>query len=106
MLFCKKCGSIMVPGKEKGKNITICKNCDFKSTEVQDTKLTESVKKSKVEVGVVEKEVEIKPIVNVDCPKCEHKKAYFWSEQTRAGDEGETRFFRCEKCKHTWREYE
>ncbi|MBI2108536.1 transcription factor S, partial [Candidatus Woesearchaeota archaeon] len=32
--------------------------------------------------------------------------AYFWLVQTRAGDEPETKFLRCEKCSHTWRDYD
>ncbi|PIO07920.1 transcription factor S, partial [Candidatus Pacearchaeota archaeon CG10_big_fil_rev_8_21_14_0_10_35_219] len=31
--------------------------------------------------------------------------AYFWTMQTRAADESETKFYRCTKCDHTWREY-
>ena len=45
------------------------------------------------------------PLTDEECPKCKHGKAYYWLVQTRAGDEPETRFFRCEKCKHTWRDY-
>ena len=40
-----------------------------------------------------------------ECPKCGHRTAYFWLVQTRAGDEPETKFLRCEKCGHTWRDY-
>ncbi|MEK6946569.1 MAG: transcription factor S, partial [Nanoarchaeota archaeon] len=35
-----------------------------------------------------------------------HKTAYFWLVQTRAGDEPETKFLKCEKCGHTWRDYD
>ena len=41
-----------------------------------------------------------------ECPKCRHKKAYYWTVQTRAGDEAETKFLKCEKCSHTWRDYD
>ncbi|RLG67435.1 MAG: transcription factor S, partial [Methanobacteriota archaeon] len=34
------------------------------------------------------------------------KDAYFLPVQTRAGDEAETRFFECVKCKHRWRAYD
>lgn len=43
--------------------------------------------------------------VNEDCEKCSNNVAYWWTEQTRSSDEPETQFFRCTKCKHTWREY-
>ncbi|MDP6459515.1 MAG: transcription factor S, partial [Candidatus Hydrothermarchaeota archaeon] len=29
----------------------------------------------------------------------------WWLLQTRKADESETRFYRCTKCKFTWREY-
>ena len=60
----------------------------------------------KSEIGVVKKkDTDVFPIVAANCIKCGTKEAYFWTAQTRAGDEAETRFFRCTKCKHTIREY-
>ncbi|GAI80517.1 unnamed protein product, partial [marine sediment metagenome] len=43
--------------------------------------------------------------VKQDCPKCGHREAEAWQEQTRSADEPSTSFFRCVKCKYTWREY-
>jgi DNA-directed RNA polymerase subunit M len=54
---------------------------------------------------IKEKETNVMPTVAETCPKCGNKEAYFWTSQTRAADEAETKFFRCIKCKHTWREY-
>ena len=46
------------------------------------------------------------PIVdNMTCPKCKNKRAYFWTMQTRAADESETKFYKCTECKHIWRKY-
>ena len=60
----------------------------------------------KSHVGVVhEKETSVWPVVTTTCPKCGNDQAHYWSAQMCAGDEAETRFFRCTKCKHTWREY-
>ena len=39
------------------------------------------------------------------CPKCSYKEAETWQEQTRSADEPSTTFFRCLKCRFTWREY-
>ena len=44
-------------------------------------------------------------VYQIKHPKCDHKEAWFWTSQTRAGDEAETKFFKCTKCRHTWREY-
>lgn len=45
------------------------------------------------------------PVTEIECPKCHNNTAYYWTRQTRAGDEGETKFHQCTKCKHKWREY-
>jgi len=45
------------------------------------------------------------PTADVECPSCNHGKAYWVLRQTRGADEPETRIFRCVKCGHSWREY-
>ncbi len=82
-------------------------SCGFKTTEVEGAKIKETVKKeSKPALAIIEKEQEAYPLVDQECPKCHHDKAYFWEIQTRASDEPATQFFKCEKCKHTWRHYD
>jgi DNA-directed RNA polymerase subunit M len=39
----------------------------------------------------------------VVCSKCENHEAYWWIVQTDTAEEPSTQFFRCTKCKHTWR---
>jgi len=63
------------------------------------------VKAEEAEFAVVEKDINTLPITKEECPKCHNKEAYYWLQQTRAGDEAETKFMRCTKCKHTWRDY-
>ena len=53
----------------------------------------------------MDKEIETNPLTEAECPKCHNKKARYWTQQTRAGDEPETKFYKCEKCKHVWRDY-
>ncbi len=105
MMFCPKCGAILLPKGDKGKKVLAC-GCGYKSKDAPETvKITESgAAKSEREFAAIE-ETENLPITDAECPKCKHAKAYCWSKQTRAGDEPETRFFRCVKCKATWREY-
>ncbi|MEJ7640826.1 MAG: zinc ribbon domain-containing protein [Candidatus Nitrosocosmicus sp.] len=38
-----------------------------------------------------------------ECPKCGNHEAYWWIVQTDTVEEPSTQFFRCTKCKHTWR---
>ncbi|MDH3617379.1 MAG: transcription factor S [Nitrosopumilus sp.] len=45
------------------------------------------------------------PTIKIDCEKCGHDEAVWWMFQTRSADEPTTRFYRCQKCKHTWRDY-
>lgn len=102
MKFCPRCGSICLPTKEGDKTIFKC-SCGHQ--EEGEGKIVEKVKHETKEIEVVDKEIETHPLTEATCPRCKHGKAYFWEIQTRAGDEAATAFFKCEKCKHTWREY-
>ena len=66
---------------------------------------TEQIKEMKATAVIKEKDTNVMPTVAETCPKCGNKEAYFWTSQTRSADEAETKFFKCTKCKHTWREY-
>lgn len=67
---------------------------------------SEKIEKRK-SIGVVkEGSNEVLPTVIYKCTKCGHDKAYFWTIQTRASDETETKFFKCVKCSHTSRDYD
>ena len=104
MKFCQKCGSILVPKKSSGKYLYEC-SCGYSSDVDENDRLKESVDNSK-EIEVVDDESgETNPLVEIDCPKCNNNQAYFWLEQTRSGDESETKFYKCQKCKHIWRDY-
>lgn len=94
----------MKPKKKNGKKVMEC-SCGYSTEKVEKTKIEEKAKQKK-DVEVVEEKKEGHPLVEKECPKCGHKKAYFWEVQTRASDEPATQFFKCEKCKHTWRHYD
>ena len=101
MEFCPKCGAVLI---QKRKNFG-CPRCNYSSKD--KIKITSSEKiGEKKEIGVVyEKDTETLPIVTEKCKKCGNEKAFFWTVQTRAGDEAETKFFKCTKCGNIWREY-
>ena len=107
MLFCPKCGSILKPKEEKGKKVLFC-SCGFTDKEAKNVEIKETMLKQDKEVEIVDSGVEDKmlPLCDAECPKCGHNKAYYWLVQTRAGDEAETKFLKCQKCKHTWRDYD
>jgi len=104
-MFCPKCGSVLLPKKEGNKKVIVC-SCGYKSDNIELTKITETVTKKEKEVEVIEKEIEILPKTDAKCDKCGHKTAFFWTLQTRSGDEPETKFLKCEKCGNTWRDYD
>jgi len=86
-----------------GKKILFC-SCGFsKKPEGESATVTETVESAK-KIEVIEK-VEIHPKIRIKCEKCGYNIAYYWTQQTRGADEPETRFFKCVKCNHTWREY-
>tara|TARA_Y100000034_G_C6854295_1_gene387958 strand:- start:19 stop:333 length:315 start_codon:yes stop_codon:yes gene_type:complete len=103
-LFCPKCDSLLVAKKKGGKNVLSC-SCGYSSKDTEDIVIKEENKEdSKIEV--VDKKIETLPKTeDEECKKCGTKEAYYWLVQTRAGDEAETRFFRCTKCEYTWRAY-
>ncbi|MBI2138086.1 transcription factor S [Candidatus Woesearchaeota archaeon] len=105
-MFCPKCGSILLPKKEGNKTVVKC-SCGHQSAEQQSFGFTEKVKQGSAKIAVVEKDHdhEALPLMDASCPKCGHHKARYWTVQTRAGDEPETKFLTCDKCRHRWRDY-
>ena len=104
MLFCPKCKSIMMPKSVNGRRVLAC-SCGH-TAELGNVKLSESTKKEEHrDIAAVEKDIEVHPKTEAECPKCRNKEAYTWEVQTSAGHEPPTKFFKCTKCKHTWRDY-
>ena len=101
MNFCPKCGSILV---QKRKNFG-CPRCNYTSKDKIDLKISQKVNEAQKIAVITDADVDVLPTVVETCPKCGHGAAHFWSSQTRSADEAETKFFRCKKCRHTWREY-
>ena len=104
MEFCPKCNSALMPVEKDGKLKLGC-SCGYKKRLDHRVIVKERVKKETRGSGVSDSEESTIATVKEDCPKCKNPKAYWWTEQTRASDEPETQFYRCTKCKHTWREY-
>jgi len=101
MQFCPKCGSVLI---QKRKNFG-CPRCGYTTKDKVKLEVTEKIEpKQKIDV-IQEKDIDVLPVIEVKCKKCGNNKAYFWTSQTRSADEAETKFYRCTKCRHTWREY-
>jgi transcription factor S len=100
MQFCPRCGAVLI---QKRKNFG-CPRCTYSTTDKVKISSSEKLEEKK-EVAVVKGTEESLPVISEECRKCKNGKAYFWTVQTRSGDEAETKFFKCTKCKYTWREY-
>ena len=100
--FCPKCKNIMLP--QEGN--LVCTVCGFED-ELEKTESYELKEKleTKQEIVVIE-DVNTLPTTRIECPNCGNMEVYWWLQQTRCADEPETRFYKCTKCAHTWREYD
>ncbi|MBU2562712.1 MAG: transcription factor S [Nanoarchaeota archaeon] len=101
MEFCPKCGAVLIQKRKKDG----CPRCNYSAKEKVKLKTSEKIEEKKEVITVSKANQQTLPIVGEKCKKCNHEKAYFWTVQTRAGDEAETKFFKCVKCDNTWREY-
>jgi len=101
MEFCEKCGSMIIVKEDKA----FCVNCGHRLKKIPKIEASEKIKVNEPIVVIKEGSDNILPVVEIECPKCKHIKAYFWTTQTRSSDESETKFYRCVKCKHAWRKY-
>lgn len=95
-MFCPLCGSLLLPNDEKMK---CC--CGYEGDKI---KIKDKVEE-KMQVGVLQEEINVDGTSRIDCPNCNSKEAYSWLVQTLPSDEPETMFFKCIKCKHQWRQY-
>ena len=101
MEFCPKCGAVIV---QKTKNFG-CPRCSYSAKGKMKLNTSEKMERKNQIVVIKGKETQTFPVIAETCKKCGHGECYFWTIQTRAGDEAETKFFKCTKCEHTWRDY-
>ncbi|ABR54646.1 transcription termination factor Tfs [Methanococcus vannielii SB] len=102
--FCPKCNNIMLPKNGKLKCV-VCKHEEDIGDANKSYELKEKIETKKQEVTVIEN-IDTMPITRIECPSCGNMEAFWWLQQTRCADEPETRFYKCKKCSHTWREYD
>jgi DNA-directed RNA polymerase subunit M len=115
LIFCDECGSMMYVMRMKDKEIYKCRRCgaikecnENESVDKDAYKIVTEFKhseKDRLEIQKKTDNVNTMPTTRMDCPKCGHLIAEYWQSQTRGADEGMTTFYRCLKCKFTWRAY-
>jgi DNA-directed RNA polymerase subunit M len=102
--FCPECGSLLLP--KEGVLQCRCGYTKKIGEEEKEKYNLEEKPKEPREIPIIEEELQQMPTVKADCRECGNTVAYYWMLQTRGADEPATKFFRCTKCKHTWREYD
>lgn len=101
MEFCERCGGMILVKDGKA----VCLSCGYRPRKKLKIEASEKINKKGSVAVINEKETNTYPVVEIKCEKCNNKKAYFWTQQTRSSDESETKFYKCTKCEHTWRVY-
>ena len=108
--FCPECSNLLRKRIDNYKAFLICK-CGYEKTLRADNNEIENQiqeKKDALDKNLIIISEEDKITVNAktkrDCPKCSHIEAETWQVQIRSSDEPSTHFFKCIKCKYTWRE--
>jgi DNA-directed RNA polymerase subunit M len=102
MEFCE-CGSLMYPQGDK----LVCRKCGKSKPKTGGMVVVSGPGLQKKEIPVFDLQKQKDKIATIDepCPKCKARETMWQMIQTRGTDEPATRFFRCLKCGHTWREY-
>jgi DNA-directed RNA polymerase subunit M len=106
IMFCQKCGTMMMVKKHGNKKVLECKSCGYIDKSEESMVIKEKSVVAKIEIADSSADDNALPKTAVECPKCRNKEAFYWTIQTRASDEPETKFLKCTKCKHTWRDYD
>ncbi len=108
MKFCPKCGNLMIASKN-GRVGYLCRKCGYfvKEKGIVSTSISEKPmgEDEKIRVMKAGEDLEQYPKTKAICSNCGHNEAYWCLQQTRGGDEPQTKFLCCTKCKYKWREY-
>lgn len=102
MRFCPRC-EVKLKKDDSGLQ---CPKCNY--MEGAENKRPENVDEeveSEFNVFAENEGNETLPTIEIECEKCGNNEAIWWMLQTRSADEPTTQFYRCTKCKYTWRDY-
>ena len=107
MEFCPKCETRL---KKNANGISlVCPKCQYvkqKSAKTKKEKTPELDSELLVmEESDLKESRSLESTIKIDCEKCHNQEGVWWTFQTRSADEPETKFYRCTKCNHTWRDY-
>ena len=105
-IFCSTCGMLL--RLESAQSRTPCKFCnqvtdikDLLSEEVVTRKVLQNKKEWMADPEKEGEQAE-RATVEQDCEECDNNVMYFITRQTRSVDEGQTVYYECTKCGHTF----
>ena len=103
MKFCPNCEVKL----KKSDFELICPKCNYVEGKdnKQTTKTVQEEQTSEFNVLAENEGEEALPTIKIECEKCKNDEAVWWMLQTRSADEPTTQFYRCTKCRYTWRNY-
>lgn len=102
MKFCPSC-EVKLRKSGPGLKCPKCGHAEGQAAKRQET--AEAYREPELDVlGENEGQAAL-PTVKIDCEKCGNDEAIWWMLQTRSADEPTTQFYRCTKCRYTWRDY-
>ena len=103
MKFCPKCEIKL----KKDDGDLKCSKCGYVEGEasVQQKKVIQENSEEPFHVFEENEGEESLPTIKIECESCGHDEAVWWMLQTRSADEPTTQFYRCVKCRNTWRNY-
>ena len=105
MEFCPECEVRL----KNNNGLLTCPKCKYEKPKT-DRLVKEKSEETNSEFLVVGKDdisqaKALESTIKIDCEKCHNQEGVWWTFQTRSADEPETKFYRCTKCNHTWRDY-
>ncbi len=103
MKFCPKC-EVKLKKSDTGLQ---CPKCNYVEGEISEQTEQVEVEQHNSEFNILAENEgeETLPTIKIECEKCGHDEAVWWMLQTRSADEPTTQFYRCTKCRYTWRNY-
>ena len=106
MKFCPTCDVRLK--KNSSTLILTCPKCNYTEGGSKEKKKLDTQEAESDFLVVGENEgKEVLSTIEIVCENkdCDSREAVWWMLQTRSADEPTTQFFRCTKCKTTWRNY-
>jgi DNA-directed RNA polymerase subunit M len=103
MKFCPNCEVKL----KQGDSGLQCQKCGYVVEEKETKQPKKTTQEPELQFNVLaENEGEdALPTIKIECEKCGNDEAVWWMLQTRSADEPTTQFYRCSKCRYTWRNY-